>query len=59
MGKLKDLEMSITKSKNKRSKCKLCGYHTEEMYIVRRHGVSIYLCREHTEHLLLVAALIE
>ena len=57
MDKISDYEITIRKTTKSTAKCELCKYHYEEMYLMRRHGISKYLCRKCTSDLLLVAAL--
>lgn len=57
MEKISDYEMVIKLSTKKHAKCTICGYHAQEMYIMRRHGWGEYVCRECISKGLLIAAL--
>lgn len=57
MDKINDYEMTLRLSKKKHATCTICNCQAQEMYIMRRHGQSDYLCRTCTSNALLIAAL--
>lgn len=59
MDRINDYEMNIKKTTKSTAKCELCGHSAQEMYLMRRHGESHYLCRSCMSGALLVAALME
>lgn len=59
MKKISDHEISIRKSAKKKAKCSVCGYRSQETYLIHRHGNRCCLCRKCTRLLLLMAALME